>query len=63
MSRTPAFAVLAVAVPLLGGCATTLNDVRGGPVQSRRFHFKGGRVEVRMQSVAVALQGLLDLLR
>lgn len=36
---------------------------RGGPVQSRRFQFPGGRVEVRMQSVAVALQGLLDLLR
>jgi nicotinamide-nucleotide amidase len=36
---------------------------RGGPVQSRRFLFKGGRVEVRMQSVAVALQGLLDLMR
>jgi nicotinamide-nucleotide amidase len=37
--------------------------VRGGPVQARRFHFQGGRVEVRMQSVAVALQGLIDLLR
>lgn len=37
--------------------------VRDGPVQSRRFHFPGGRVEVRMQSVAVALQGLIDLLR
>jgi nicotinamide-nucleotide amidase len=37
--------------------------VRGGPVQSRRFRFQGGRVEVRTQSVAMALQGLLDLLR
>jgi nicotinamide-nucleotide amidase len=37
--------------------------VRGGPVQSRRFLFTGGRVEVRKQSVAMALQGLLDLLR
>ena len=36
---------------------------RGGPVQSRRFLFKGGRVEVRKQTVAMALQGLLDLLR
>ena len=37
--------------------------VRGGPVQTRAFHFKGGRVEVRMQSVYMALQGLIDLLR
>ena len=37
--------------------------VRGGPLQSRAFHFKGGRVEVRKQSVAMALQGLIDLLR
>jgi nicotinamide-nucleotide amidase len=36
---------------------------RGGPVQTRAFHFKGGRVEVRIQTVAVALQGLIDLLR
>ena len=36
---------------------------RDGPVQTRAFHFKGGRVEVRTQSVGVALQGLLDLLR
>jgi nicotinamide-nucleotide amidase len=36
---------------------------RSGPVQSRRFLFKGGRVEVRMQTVAMALQGVLDLLR
>jgi nicotinamide-nucleotide amidase len=36
---------------------------RGGPVQSRRFLFKGGRVEVRRQTVAMALRGLVDLLR
>lgn len=36
---------------------------RGGPVQSRRFLFKGGRIEVRRQAVAMALQGLIDLLR
>ena len=37
--------------------------VRDGPLQSRAFLFKGGRVEVRMQSVAMAIQGLIDLLR
>jgi len=35
---------------------------RGGPVQSRRFRFRGNRVAVRIQSVAVALRGLTDLL-
>lgn len=37
--------------------------VRGGPIQTRRFHFNGDRAEVRLQTVAVALQGLIDLLR
>jgi nicotinamide-nucleotide amidase len=37
--------------------------VRNGPVQARRFRFDGDRVEVRLQSVYVALQGLVDLLR
>jgi nicotinamide-nucleotide amidase len=37
--------------------------VREGPLQSRQFLFKGGRVEVRKQTVAMALQGLIDLLR
>ena len=37
--------------------------VRNGPVQSRRFRFKGDRVAVRLQSVHVAIQGLIDLLR
>ena len=37
--------------------------VRGGPVQARRFRFEGDRVEVRLQSVFVAIQGLIDLLR
>jgi nicotinamide-nucleotide amidase len=36
---------------------------RGGPIQARRFHFKGDRYEVRRQSVAMALQGLIDLLK
>ena len=35
---------------------------RGGPVQCRRFVFRGDREAVRRQSVAVALQGLIDLL-
>jgi nicotinamide-nucleotide amidase len=35
---------------------------RGGPVQARRFVFTGDRAAVREQSVAVALQGLIDLL-
>lgn len=34
-----------------------------GAIQSRCFLFKGGRESVRKQSVAVALQGLVDLLR
>jgi nicotinamide-nucleotide amidase len=36
---------------------------RGRPVQTRRFRFAGDRAAVRMQSVAVAIQGLSDLLR
>ena len=36
---------------------------RDGPLQSRGFQFKGDRVEVRKQSVAMAIQGLIDLLR
>jgi nicotinamide-nucleotide amidase len=37
--------------------------VRGGPVQARRFRFGGDRVAVRLQSIYVAIQGLIDLLR
>ena len=36
---------------------------RKGPVQTRRFVFPGGRVQVRMQAVYVAMQGLIDLLK
>jgi len=36
---------------------------RGGPTQARAFLLKGGRERVRRQSVAVALHGLLDLVR
>ncbi|HLX25060.1 MAG TPA: CinA family protein [Usitatibacter sp.] len=35
---------------------------RGGTVQVRRFHFKGGREAVRSQSVAFALQGLIEII-
>ena len=35
---------------------------RGAGVQARRFRFRGSRAAVRRQSIAVALQGLLDLL-
>lgn len=37
--------------------------VVNGPIQARVFRFKGNREQVRLQSVAVALQGLKDLLR
>ena len=37
--------------------------VRDGAIQARRFRFEGDRVAVRLQSVYVALQGLIDLLR
>jgi nicotinamide-nucleotide amidase len=36
---------------------------RGEEVQARVFRFKGDRVEVRRQTVAFALQGLIDLAR
>ena len=36
---------------------------RNGPVQARAFRFKGNRIEVRKQAVAVAIQGLMDLLK
>jgi nicotinamide-nucleotide amidase len=37
--------------------------VRGGAIQARRFIFRGGRLDVRVQSEFVAIQGLIDLLR
>ena len=37
--------------------------VRGGAVQARVFRFRGDRAAIRRQSVGVALQGLIDLLR
>jgi len=36
---------------------------RGGVIQTRRFRFAGDRVAVRLQTVYVAIQGLIDLLR
>lgn len=36
---------------------------RGQVVQARHFRFGGDRVSVRLQSVAIAIQGLRDLLR
>jgi nicotinamide-nucleotide amidase len=36
---------------------------KGNPVQSRMFRFKGDRYEVRRQTVAMALQGIIDLLK
>ena len=35
---------------------------RRGAVQARRVRFRGGRTAIRRQAVAVALQGLIDLL-
>jgi nicotinamide-nucleotide amidase len=35
---------------------------RGGDVQPRQFHFLGGRDAVRSQSIAFALQGLIELI-
>jgi nicotinamide-nucleotide amidase len=37
--------------------------VRDGAIQARRFIFRGGRLDVRIQSEFVAIQGLIDLLR
>jgi len=36
---------------------------RGQMVQTRHFRFRGGRVAVRLQAVAIALRGLQDLLQ
>jgi nicotinamide-nucleotide amidase len=37
--------------------------VRDGPIQTRQFRFEGDRTAIRLQSVYVAIQGLIDLLR
>lgn len=37
--------------------------VRDGTVQSRSFHLHGSRAAIRQQSVAIALEGLIQLLK
>jgi nicotinamide-nucleotide amidase len=62
-----AVAVTGIAGPTGGSRAKPVGTVwfawgaRGQEVQSRGFRFKGDRAEIRRQSVAVALQGLIDL--
>ena len=72
LRRSPAdlsVAITGIAGPTGGSRAKPVGLVwfawaaRGQLVQARRFHFAGNRVEVRLQSVAVAIQGLRDLLR
>ncbi len=71
LSHSPAdlaVAVTGIAGPTGGSAEKPVGLVwfawthRGGPVQARRFVFAGDRAAVREQTVAVALQGLLDLL-
>ncbi len=66
-SAQAAVAVTGIAGPGGGSAAKPVGLVwfawahRGGAVQCRRFVFRGDRAAVRRQSVAVALQGLIDL--
>ena len=71
LARSPAdvaVAVTGIAGPTGGSRSKPVGTVwfawasRGGTVQVRLFRFSGNRVEVRLLSVAVALQGLIDLL-
>ena len=72
LERSPAditVAITGIAGPTGGSRSKPVGTVwfawaaRGGPVQARHFRFRGNRVEVRIASVYVALQGLRDLLR
>jgi nicotinamide-nucleotide amidase len=72
LRRSPAdisVAITGVAGPTGGSRAKPVGLVwfawaaRGQAVQSRRFRFGGDRDAVRLQSVAIAIQGLRDLLR
>jgi nicotinamide-nucleotide amidase len=72
LERSPAdvtVAITGIAGPTGGSRAKPVGTVwfawasRGGPVQTRHFRFRGNRVEVRLASVYMALQGLTDLLR
>ena len=71
LARSPADVVVAVtgiAGPTGGSRSKPVGTVwfawagRGNIVQTRHFRFRGDRVAVRLQSVAVALRGLSDLL-
>jgi nicotinamide-nucleotide amidase len=71
LARSPAdvaVAITGIAGPTGGSRAKPVGLVwfawasRGSIVQSRRFRFRGNRVSVRLQSVAMALRGLSDLL-
>jgi nicotinamide-nucleotide amidase len=63
-----AVAITGIAGPTGGSPAKPVGLVwfawasRDGLIQARRFRFKGNRVSVRLQSVALALRGLSDLL-
>lgn len=72
LARSPADAVVAItgiAGPTGGSRSKPVGTVwfawasRDGLVQARKFRFPGNRVEVRLASVYVALQGFTDLLR
>ena len=62
-------AVTGIAGPTGGSKAKPVGTVwfawaaKNNPVQSRMFRFKGDRYEVRRQTVAMALQGIIDLLK
>ena len=63
-----AVAITGIAGPTGGSRSKPVGTVwfawaaRGQMVQSRHFRFSGNRVDVRLQSVLVAIQGLSDLL-
>ena len=72
LERSPAdvsVAVTGIAGPTGGSRSKPVGLVwlawaaRRHDVQARAFRFKGDRLEIRRQAVAVALQGLIDLLR
>ena len=72
LARSPAdvaVAITGIAGPTGGSRAKPVGTVwfawasRDGLVQARHFRFPGNRVEIRLASVYVALQGLGDLLR
>lgn len=72
LARSPAdvaVAVTGIAGPTGGSRAKPVGTVwfawasRDGLVQTRRLRFPGNRVQVRLATVYVALQGLNDLLR